>query len=1373
MQQPKSVRNIKRMVTDTGYANQPVDSSPYMQNVLFSEKLGMITNEDGFLELDGMLNEHECIVGQLVLNDNSLLSFVAPKIESIYINSSFVIVDKNAGIYRILETDKYSFNPKYPIQAEFKTDYRGHRIVYWVSKGDVFRRLDLDDIPTPFTDEDANLSKVFNREVKIPKIGLDSVNDGDGQVKSGAYQFSVKLIAEDKSETDYLSNSGVVPIVDNVRASSSYHTYDGCEPNTPTSKSIKLIFSNIDTSYKYLLIAVIKTIGGIVTSKIIAKEAISSSTMYYTYRGSEQEQDVDLASLIVPTINYDTAGCIAQKDGRLELADLTAATEVDFQQYVNDIKTGTVFRPFAYNDRDSATGASGTLNNYKDEKWTYDGKSYAFDEVVPLAIQLHYKNGSRSAPYHIAGREIGITNFGGTIDASENTTVNNNDSLPFGSGNQAYWKVYNTGLGGPGKDYVGQVVTENGFWQSSELYPDDFDGLAGTPIRHHRISDDCLPIVKDSNGKYFHYSAGIRIGNIVIPKHIRSKIQGFSILRGIREEQDKSVIAKGFAHWSALLNYTDSEYKIVSYIPYFNPREQTNPTIKNNYSTITAAKDYLRFYSPDTHFRQPTVVAGDYIKLRAEYSDVWSKHAEHKPGGWNAAVQIGYRTPSGAWNKKSNYKVEGAGYINNNCWIDVEEIVSNRSWFNENGQAHLALKIDRHLDSNGDIVNTGSIESSQGVGLYCYVKRVIPNQYGKLENIRYVETNLVVNNLSEADFDSNDVYIPSVVDLANGKKADTMNIWSGDVFINDFVYRTTGKFQPTHGSEDSDGDATGDWKVYNESYVESVVNCDYRHESADANDIYAPKHSPTEIFALGADVQDNRKYNSDYSLNKNVKIFIPDADDAEFANKFPNRVIYSEKDLGESIRDFYTVFLANNYKDLSANKGKIRNMFVHLGKLFVHTDRTLYDMRDSQQKINTDESNVYIGTGEVFGLDPVEILDTKEGFGGSLSKDATVSTPFGTSFVDVNSKHIFLFTNGLSPDSRISLKGMANFFEENIPVKFRDSFSAVGDAGQTYNAYVLEHIPSNVYGCGWLSAYDAENKRILFTKRDGVINNAFKTIYEGIYSGEEVDEPVVAEGTKQIKFNTKVSAFELFEHNVGFSQIKSFITFESDTYIDNLSFTISYNVLDGTWSSVHTFLPTNMVQTGKELYMTKNYAIDIKASIARANKGKVGDYFRFDKNHKFIIEVVHNDNPTEDKVFTALSTEVEITDNKGVDSKAIPDKFFDNIWVYNNQQCSGELTLSVDTFNSPFANSGNVKRSGRDYRFNTFYNKVTSGTATNIFTKKGIDKEINPLSLPATDWFKETRFVGKYLVVRFIGNNLDNNKFSLYLFTAEFLKDNR
>ena len=317
---------------------------------------------------------------------------------------------------------------------------------------------------------------------------------------------------------------------------------------------------------------------------------------------------------------------------------------------------------------------------------------YLRDEVYPFFVRWVYSTGDKSNSYHIPGRpSMAYPALGpGVYD----------DSPYFGIealvGDNQVFESFNTGvqtaLPGTILPDGGVVIAEGlmGYWESTELYPDD-DGivwnagillspysafglveyggashdLCGKPIRHHKMPDNETTVHFENGGDKIRI-LGLGFENIKPPVDnsgvLIPGIVGYEILRGSRQG-NRSIIAKGMFNNMGLYTvpgnlttrrgaYANYPYNDVNPDPFLSLGE-TNTAACNIFNTtggglsgFTPQSEFscvgqnteplFSFHSPDTNFTHPFLSVkevksyGQYRGLATGKFEYSEKHPRHK-----------------------------------------------------------------------------------------------------------------------------------------------------------------------------------------------------------------------------------------------------------------------------------------------------------------------------------------------------------------------------------------------------------------------------------------------------------------------------------------------------------------------------------------------------------------------------------------------------------------------------------------------------------------------------------------------------------------------------------------------------------------------
>lgn len=328
-------------------------------------------------------------------------------------------------------------------------------------------------------------------------------------------------------------------------------------------------------------------------------------------------------------------------------------------------------------------------------------------------------------------------------------------------------------------------------------------------------------------------------------------------------------------------------------------------------------------------------------------------------------------------------------------------------------------------------------------------------------------------------------------------------VYGGDTFVSKFSYRNNdvigykGLLNSTSGNflvgvdtgggyssldaEQHDDSAFGgmNLKAIGYFFVESGVNCEYRHQYIDrsnpTNDVpevpYFPKVGAYLALQQQAQEGDSRGYNLQYSFENDARTFSNKLAAQVQVGIFENRTIYSQEALEDEVLDSYQIYSQNNFYDMPKHTGPIWDNFVYANTLYLHTPKSLWRtyVNDVATQANS-IGDVVMGTGALFGIPAKEVIVSGGGYAGSISQFGGVLTPMGYIFPDVLQGKIFMLQG--EQLRCISDVGMKKYFEDNLAPDLL--------VGSNY-------VDNPYTGAGITGAYDFEKNRYLFVKT-GVSN---------------------------------------------------------------------------------------------------------------------------------------------------------------------------------------------------------------------------------------------------------------------------------------------
>ena len=196
---------------------------------------------------------------------------------------------------------------------------------------------------------------------------------------------------------------------------------------------------------------------------------------------------------------------------------------------------------------------------------------------------------------------------------------------------------------------------------------------------------------------------------------------------------------------------------------------------------------------------------------------------------------------------------------------------------------------------------------------------------------------------------------------------------------------------------------------------------------------------------------------------------------------YPKRLIYSLRAQEEAKKDFWRVFLPNNYKDFK-NKVSVIKPVNQTGALmfFPYASPKMFMGVDQLQ---TDlGTKVILGDGGLFAREPQNITnsDLANEYASCESARSVINTPMGVFFISQAQGKIFQYTGKLQA---ISDQGMKWWFNKYLPSILLRQYPEL-------EGTELEDNP--VVGIGCQAVYDINDDIVYFMKKDYSVKDDFK-----------------------------------------------------------------------------------------------------------------------------------------------------------------------------------------------------------------------------------------------------------------------------------------
>lgn len=201
--------------------------------------------------------------------------------------------------------------------------------------------------------------------------------------------------------------------------------------------------------------------------------------------------------------------------------------------------------------------------------------------------------------------------------------------------------------------------------------------------------------------------------------------------------------------------------------------------------------------------------------------------------------------------------------------------------------------------------------------------------------------------------------------------------------------------------------------------------------------------------------------------------------------------------------------------------------------------------------------------------------------------------------------------------------------------------------------------------------------------------------------------------------------------------------------VDDYSFTFSYSPLIGGWVSLHDYIMDACFNTRKRLYSIDN---STDGKLYKHNiEGKKGIYYNQAETRQTLIDVVFNNNRVQSKVVNSVNW---VSDSLASNGAVILKDTLTHIMLYNNYQCTGVISLQLAP--TWFNNIKDIKE--ETWSFNKFNDIVIDRLAPFINNKSEL---IVANVTNNKSWFNKNKFIGKFVIVRLVYDNISQNDFYL------------
>lgn len=1259
---------------------------------------GVLSAEKGNQQI-GVLPNGYFIIGSIPTNTNSFIWFAVNEAG----DSSIGEFDPNGTnqYVELINTKDLGFSRNNPVQGIFRLRNGCERVIYFTDRVNPFRVINLDQL-AEYKDTAGNWDVTrfkLNRTFNLAVLDDITVNNSGGNLRVGAYQFTYRYLDFDGNSTNwaplssayYITDDNSSNIYDRINGSVDIEYYTSEEGGVPaTSKSIRLNFTDVDLSYKYLEIGVVKSLEGLgvpTETRVISKKPISKETLTYLYTANvSEETSSDLSAIVTDKEAIETVGTLAHVNSNLYIAN-TASKQYDwslFQRAASKITT-----TLSINQVPAYSAVDGN------PKSGMNTLSFVDDEVYALGIVYVMKDGTYSPSFHIPGRKA-VTTERNLI------TVWNNDIEPWAASQTELATTY-----AQTEDEIetkqvlrrfhvyNQGTTESmGYYESNQLYPEiagcdgksiwgtDSTGarLEGSNIRYHKFPDRrTIPLIQQVQNVWYINKLEVEFSNIEYPS---TDVQSHFFVQARQSEQDRTVLDQGMMNTTSQVSgklFSEGFQQYYTYKPEFGVGENRQGGKK---------ADVLAYNSART-ISEKRAITHDYVKLLSYYG-----------------------TPTRV-NKTERYATPG--FLSGRIEALVSNYQRNTVGFTALSNSRINIKSDEMA-----IVSPTSFQPAFGnftSGLYnslashsvCFIK---PRSNPSVLDINKAPAGLLLSWFVSLK-STRDVY----TDLFSLEYIPLQGDWV-PVPLDMFQILVT---EPTGFLSGGDADAT----YISHTWMMSPINFALKYSGTSEKKKHFEGNiqiGPDYLINKVATKTENDKYeikkleevepefigiNADFAKKNIERLYFP-LDIAydycnECENTFPNRIYYSKKDNLESLVDNYRIFLANNYRNLDGYGEEIVQLLVDKDELYALCNNYTYYIPTRNQEVKTDASVAYIGTGSELSIPPKRLSSTTYSYGGCDNPLSVVTTEFGTFWADAKGGRVFRLSDSLAEIS--SLK-MTSFFRNNLASDLVTQYKKLTGEDFQYPWQITSQ-----YGVGIICTYDPRYARLILHKKDYTPKLPLAK-----FADKKGDQFIY---TKDSKFYTSKDVE---------------IALTNTQYFTPHSFTLSFNLKTNKWTSFHSYMPEFMLNDHKTFYSIKN------GKVYEHNSGINRNYYG--AYESFQLETVFNKPFNQNKDYDSVSISGPMlysNDREGIS----------HIWLYNDVYSTGKMKIKPYTngFLTLAPDEAAQKMVADKYNIANLRDNSISGTRTRWESTIDLDRSPVAIDFTGSVWNKKP-LEGKYIYAK-------------------------
>ena len=454
-------RVFKGLDTDTSYKDTQKDHYRFALNAVQNSNEGnqfFMSNENSN-EICGEIPDGYTIIGQCYMSKDKTCLFLVNPILGL---SEIGIHYSNCTYETVVSTSELNFSIAYQIDAIYRVRRGCESVVYFTDGLNPVRFFNFGKLSEFKTegDWDANKFNLFSQVTAYPKFESVTLVEG-GNLEAGSYNIAIQYFDRDNNSTGWIEVTDTLIVYQDYYTSNKYQNINGSknvesfyEVFGLTKKAINITLSNLDTTFPFYQLAIIKATSGTgYPNRVSLTNKIPTRTTQFLYTGFETFTETDVEEITFFKTIIEKAKHITQLDNRLILGNIQGKkiSYGELQRYASKIKAEITFNEIVLNDI-TAIG-----NNKRGEK-NLELVGYMPGEMYSFAIEYLFEDNTWSPAYHIPGRK------GYESQMSEENEIQETYTSTNDCGTKSYW-----GLDASGNQLLGQPVRHHRFPLRSEV----------------------------------------------------------------------------------------------------------------------------------------------------------------------------------------------------------------------------------------------------------------------------------------------------------------------------------------------------------------------------------------------------------------------------------------------------------------------------------------------------------------------------------------------------------------------------------------------------------------------------------------------------------------------------------------------------------------------------------------------------------------------------------------------------------------------------------------------------------------------------------------------------------------------------------------